>query len=67
MSMILLLLRSEGDSNPRYAFGVYSLSRRANSATLASLQILRCKDNIIFYFYFCCSPLNEVVSNFLYN
>ena len=29
-------LRSEGDSNPRYAFDVYTLSRRASSATRAS-------------------------------
>ena len=29
--------RSEGDSNPRYAFGVYTLSRRASSTTRASL------------------------------
>ena len=30
-------LRSEGDSNPRAAFGDYTLSRRASSATRASL------------------------------
>ena len=27
--------RKEGDSNPRYAFDVYTLSRRASSATRA--------------------------------
>ena len=30
--------RREGDSNPRYAFGVYTLSRRASSTTRASLH-----------------------------
>ena len=29
------VLRKEGDSNPRYAFDVYTLSRRASSATRA--------------------------------
>ena len=45
------LLRRERDSNPRYAFGVYTLSRRASSATRAPLQyravlpclLLRCR------------------------
>ena len=32
-------LRSEGDSNSRYPFGVYKLSRFASSATRASLLI----------------------------
>ena len=32
-------LRSERDSNSRYAFGVYTLSRRASSATRASLLV----------------------------
>ena len=32
-----LQLRREGDSNPRYALGVYTLSRRASSTTRASL------------------------------
>ena len=45
------LWRSEGDSNPRYAFDVYTLSRRASSATRASLLgcIFQygCKDTII--------------------
>ena len=31
-------MRREGDSNPRYAFGVYTLSRRASSTTRAPLQ-----------------------------
>ena len=30
-------LRREGDSNPRYPLGVYTLSRRASSTTRASL------------------------------
>ena len=30
--------RSKGDSNPRYAFDVYTLSRRASSTTRASLH-----------------------------
>ena len=29
------ILRKEGDSNPRYVFDVYTLSRRASSATRA--------------------------------
>ena len=29
-------LRKEGDSNPRYPLGVYTLSRRASSTTRAS-------------------------------
>ena len=35
----ILLGRSERDSNSRYAFGVYTLSRRASSATRASLLV----------------------------
>ena len=31
------LKRRERDSNPRYTFGVYTLSRRASSTTRASL------------------------------
>ena len=31
-------MRREGDSNPRNAFGVYTLSRRASSTTRASLH-----------------------------
>ena len=31
------LRRIKGDSNPRYAFDVYTLSRRASSTTRASL------------------------------
>ena len=34
-----VLLRRDGDSNPGYAFDVYTLSRRASSATRASLQL----------------------------
>ena len=35
---IIFNLRSKRDSNPRYAFGAHTLSRRASSATRASLQ-----------------------------
>ena len=35
----VLILRSEGDSNPRAAFGDYTLSRRASSTTRAPLQM----------------------------
>ena len=31
-------MRRDGDSNPGYAFDVYTLSRRASSATRASLR-----------------------------
>lgn len=41
---IIFYLRKEGDSNPRNAFDVYTLSRRASSTTRASfLWILECK------------------------
>ena len=33
-------LRSEGDSNPRNAFDVYTLSRRASSTTRAPLRLI---------------------------
>ena len=36
--LILITMRREGDSNPRYPLGVYTLSRRASSTTRASLQ-----------------------------
>ena len=36
-------MRKEGDSNPRYAFDVYTLSRRASSTTRASFLNLRQK------------------------
>ena len=32
-------LRKEGDSNPRYPLGVYTLSRRASSTTRASFLV----------------------------
>src|SRR6266446_6368041 len=35
---LLILMRREWDSNPRYPFGVYTLSRRAPSATRTSLR-----------------------------
>ena len=38
-SLIDIRLRSEGDSNPRNAFDVYTLSRRASSTTLAPLRL----------------------------
>ena len=51
-------LRSDRDSNSGYAFGVYTLSRRASSATRAPLltslavdggqSVLRCKVNEFF-------------------
>ena len=42
------ILRKEGDSNPRNALDVYTLSRRASSTTRASflnvvLQALKCR------------------------
>jgi hypothetical protein len=33
-------LRRDGDSNPRYPLGAYTLSRRASSTTRASLLIM---------------------------
>ena len=41
-------LRKEGDSNPRFPLGEYTLSRRASSATRAPFQISECK-SITFY------------------
>ena len=45
-------LRREGDSNPRYPLGVYTLSRRASSTTRASLLnecfLLKSAANYIF-------------------
>ena len=38
LSIIFLLLRRERDSNPRYPFEAYTLSRRAPSTTRTSLQ-----------------------------
>ena len=37
-----VFMRRGRDSNPRYAFGVYSLSRRASSTTPAPLQSCVC-------------------------
>ena len=37
-SQLFRLLRREGDSNPRYPLGVYTLSRRASSTTPASIR-----------------------------
>ena len=34
------MMRRERDSNPRYTFGVYTLSRRASSTTRAPLLVL---------------------------
>ena len=39
------LLRREGDSNPRYPLGVYTLSRRASSTTRASLLFFKSAAN----------------------
>ena len=39
-SLIDFRLRSEGDSNPRNAFDVYTLSRRASSTTRAPLRLI---------------------------
>ena len=46
LKCVLIPWRREGDLNPRYAYGVYTISNRAHSATLTSLQILSafCKD-----------------------
>ena len=35
--LILITMRRDGDSNPGYPFGVYTLSRRASSTTRAPL------------------------------
>ena len=35
--MLIFTLRRDGDSNPGYPFGVYTLSRRASSTTRAPL------------------------------
>ena len=37
-SFLIQNLRRDGDSNPGYPLGVYTLSRRASSTTRASLQ-----------------------------
>ena len=39
------LMRREGDSNPRNALGVYTLSRRASSTTRAPLRLKRVFSN----------------------
>ena len=36
-------LRKEGDSNPRFPLGEYTLSRRASSATRAPFRVSDCK------------------------
>ena len=51
-SAFVFIERSEGDSNPRDPFGAYTLSRRASSATRASLHLLpqkRCKGTDIYW------------------
>ena len=45
------ILRRGRDSNPRYPFGVHTLSKRTSSATRAPLR-LPCKVNQIFEI--CC-------------
>ena len=47
--------RRERDSNSRYPFGVHTLSRRASSATRASLHERECKDRN--YFGIPCIPV----------
>ena len=51
--IVSVLERSEGDSNSRTAFDGYTLSRRASSATRASLQnvclTIMCAKVIIFF------------------
>ena len=42
------LLRREGDSNPRYPLGVYTLSRRASSTTRAPLLVRGAKVREVF-------------------
>ena len=50
--IVSVLGRSEGDSNSRTAFDGYTLSRRASSATRASLLVVcECKDSV-FYLIF---------------
>ena len=46
-------MRREGDSNPRYALGVYTLSRRASSTTRASLLLHSfIKKRLYFHIFF---------------
>ena len=38
-----MYMRKEGDSNPRFPLGEYTLSRRASSATRAPFRVSDCK------------------------
>ena len=46
-------LRKDGDSNPGYAFGVYTLSRRASSTTRASFPTKAIAIRVAIYNIFC--------------
>ena len=46
--IVRLVLRREGDSNPRYPLGVYTLSRRASSTTRAPLLVRGAKVREVF-------------------
>ena len=49
---LLVIERSDRDSNSGYPFGVYTLSRRASSATRAPLLwVLQCKDSGLFLIF----------------
>ena len=51
-------MRKEGDSNPRYAFDVYTLSRRASSTTRASfLELRSIAIRVASYNFFCKATL----------
>ena len=61
--------RSKGDSNPRYAFDVYTLSRRASSTTRASLprvDPVKTVANII-HFSGSTKVFTKIVSHFYDN
>jgi hypothetical protein len=47
LAVVFLFWRRERDSNPRWAFGPYSLSRGAPSATRPSLHIVKLGDTTI--------------------
>ena len=46
--IVRLVQRREGDSNPRYPLGVYTLSRRASSTTRAPLLVRGAKVREVF-------------------
>ena len=67
------ILRRDGDSNPGYAFDVYTLSRRASSATRASLlENCECKiivfprnkgqpSNLFCFFQYCLTSVKTAL------